>query len=211
MGISSDDLTLLWAFYVSSSYAGLVCLLFYQECLMVLMLWYMQEGHVLGHPCQLLAVRLLLSYQLHMSGRLTKCWKVAVGFGMQKSFHPCRKWLCLTALSCATSPVKILWIGHFRFTRWHTAVLGVLLYELYSVLFRSNVVDKSMKRGVERCLDEDPLGTPRLRQWGSKSQNPTFWSFFVPSVSEMLLMWWTLCASVQSQLCQNRSEENKPV
>lgn len=56
---------------------------------------------MLGHPCQFLAVGLLLSYQLHVSGCLTKCCKVAIGIGMQKSafFHLRRKWLRLTAAS----------------------------------------------------------------------------------------------------------------
>lgn len=39
----------------------------------------MQEGQVLGQPCQFLAVDLLLPYQSHMSGCLAKCCKAAVG------------------------------------------------------------------------------------------------------------------------------------
>lgn len=220
MGISSDDLMLLWAFYISWSYAGLVCLLFYQECLMVLMLWYMQEGHVLGHPCQFLAVGLLLSYQLHMSGCLTKCCKVAIGFGKQKSafFHLCRKWLCLTASAYAASPEHRQWkhCGAGAFSSRGIPAIGagecyaqlrLGCFAVWTILFYSGqtlLINQWKRRG--KMFGWGHAWYLQLRKWDSKSQNRIqhFWPFFSPNTSKIFLMWWTLCVSVKSQQCQNR-------
>lgn len=103
---------------------------------------------MLGHPCQFLAVGLLLSYQLHMSGGLTKCCRVAIGFGTHKSafFHLCRK--------CLRLPVPVQHpqsIASERSAEWElcprgeflpvglgsgtrSSISGVLLYELRSIV-----------------------------------------------------------------------------
>lgn len=46
----------------------------------------------------------------------------------------------------------------------HSSVSGVLLYELYSVLFRSNVVGKSMKGKRKDIWMRTRLVPPRLRK-----------------------------------------------
>lgn len=131
-----------------------------------------------GHPCQFLAVGLLLSYQLHMSGGLTKCCRVAVGFGTQKSafFHLCRKRLRLpvpvqhpqSIASEQSAEWELCPRGEFLpvglGSGTHSSVSGVLLYELYSVLFRSNVVGKSMKGKRKDIWMRTRLVPPRLRK-----------------------------------------------
>lgn len=134
----------------------------------------MQEGHVLGQPCQVLAVGLLLPYQSHMSGCLAKCCKAAAGLGLQSSVQKVASPKCNSLRNTPRASLeKTLWNGCFLVMGRQPA-----LCELYSVPSGEMLINQWMGRGMMFAWGHIVYLKRKEVCQQITEQNPKFWPSF---------------------------------